>query len=187
MADFSFNTVPGQTVARELLLAYLNTGTSNEPVWSVLGKRVEDSSMAFDWSTETKKDILGSTYSTGKKSIRTQTFEPCELDSADAAQQKLWELGIKEDNVSALMNLDVLVVHLYMTNDANGAFAERYPSSAILPTGLGGAGGGAVGMPIEVTFGGTRQTGAATVAEGGVVTFTPDSASAAASAEGGDA
>lgn len=175
MSDYSFNTTPGQTVARELLMAYLNTGTSDSPVWSVLGKRVEDSSMAFDWSTETKKDILGSTYSTGKKSIRTQTFEPCELDSADEAQLMLWELGIKEDNVNALMNLDVLVVHLYMTNDSNGAFAERYPSSAILPTGLGGAGGGSVGMPIEVTFGGERQTGYAKVADG-VVTFTSEEA-----------
>ena len=177
MGNYSFNSTPGQTVARELLVAYLNTGTSDSPIWSVLGKRVEDSSMEFDWSTETKKDILGSTWSTGKKSIRTQTFEPCELDSADAAQQKLWELGIKEDNVNALMNLDVLVVHLYMTNDDNGAFAERYPSSAILPTGLGGAGGGSVGMPIEVTFGGTRQTGPAKVVDG-VVTFTAEEVSA---------
>lgn len=175
MADFSFNTTPGQTVARELLLAYLNTGTSEAPVWSVLGKRVEDSSMAFDWSTETKKDILGGTYSTGKKSIRTQTFEPCELDSADEAQKKLWELGVKEDNVNALMSLDVLVVHLYMTDDQNNAFAERYPASSILPTGLGGAGGGSVGMPIEVTYGGNRQIGSAKVVDG-ALTFTAEEA-----------
>ena len=44
MAEYTFTTTAGQTVARELLLAYLNTGTSSAPVWSVIGKRVEDSS-----------------------------------------------------------------------------------------------------------------------------------------------
>ena len=44
MAEYTFTTAAGQTVARELLLAYLNTGTGSAPVWSVIGKRVEDSS-----------------------------------------------------------------------------------------------------------------------------------------------
>ena len=38
---------------------------------------------------------------------------------------------------------------------------------------LGGAGGGALTMPINVTFGGTRETGTASVAEDGTITFTP--------------
>ena len=64
MAEYTFTTAAGQTVARELLLAYLNTGTSSAPVWSVIGKRVEDSSEEYDWSAERKKDILGDTYGT---------------------------------------------------------------------------------------------------------------------------
>jgi hypothetical protein len=40
-------------------------------------------------------------------------------------------------------------------------------------TGLGGEGCGNVGMPITITYGGTRTTGAASRnAETGVVTFT---------------
>ena len=50
MADLEFNTKPGETVARELLAAYLNTGTNSDPVWSPIGKRVEDSSEEMDWS-----------------------------------------------------------------------------------------------------------------------------------------
>lgn len=171
---FTFNTPSGQTIDRELLVLYLNTGTSTTPVWSAIGKRVEDSSIEFDWQTENKKDILGATYTTGKKATRTQTFEPCELDAGDAAQQKIWQLAIVEDNVNALLNMDVLLVHLYTTDGETSpsSFAERYSSAAILPTGLGGEGGGALGMPIEVTYGGTRTVGTATRSSAGVVTFT---------------
>ena len=37
MPDMEFNTTAGQTVDRELLVAYLNTGDSSTPVWSPLG------------------------------------------------------------------------------------------------------------------------------------------------------
>ena len=75
MAEYTWTTTAGQAVARELLIAYLNTGTNESPVWSPLGKRVEDSSEEYDWSTESKKDILGDTYGTMKKPVITQSFE----------------------------------------------------------------------------------------------------------------
>lgn len=43
--DLTFNTTAGQTVGREMLIAYLNTGESGTPTWSPIGKRVEDSSI----------------------------------------------------------------------------------------------------------------------------------------------
>ena len=67
MADLQFNTTEGQTIDRELLIAYLNTGSASAPVWSAIGKRVEDSSEETDWSTDTKQDILGHTFTTMKK------------------------------------------------------------------------------------------------------------------------
>ena len=173
MADMKFNTTEGQTVARELLIAYLNTGTSDAPVWSPVGKRVEDSTIEMDWSTETKTDIFGDTYTTGKKATKTQTFDPCELDSSDAAQMKIWSLAIKDNDVNALLNQDMLIVHHYAGTAKIAVFAERYTSCAVLPTGLGGEGGGTIGMPIDVTYGGERKTGTASVADG-TVTFTPD-------------
>ena len=44
----TFNTTAGQTIARKLLMAFLNTGTSSAPVWTNVGKRVEDSSHEYD-------------------------------------------------------------------------------------------------------------------------------------------
>lgn len=173
MPEYTFNTTPGQTVDRHLMVLCKNTGTNSAPVWSPLGKRVEDSSMELDWSLETKKDILGGTYVTGKKAIRTETFEPCELDAADPAQVDIWNLAIANDDINALLAQDMLLVHLYVNAGTDGAFfAERYDSCAITPSSIGGAGGGQLGMPIDVTLGGTRTVGSATKTESGF-TFTP--------------
>lgn len=168
MADMTFNTVSGEAVARKLLILYLNTGTSSAPVWSPIGKRVEDSSMEFDWGEETKVDILGNTYTTLKPPTITQTFDPCELDAGDAAQLKIWNTAIKEHNTGAMANNDLLIVHTY-AGTTSAAFAERYPASMVKPSGLGGS--ASVGMPIDVTFGGERETGTAAVTDG-AVTFT---------------
>ena len=54
MPDLTFNTTEGQTVDRELLIAYLNTGTNSAPVWSAIGKRVDSSNEEMDWSQESK-------------------------------------------------------------------------------------------------------------------------------------
>ena len=174
MPDLTFNTNSGQTIAREMFIAYLNTGTSASPVWSAIGKRVEDSSSEIDWETEKIRDILGATYSNMKKPTITQTFEPCNLDAGDAAQVKIWNLAVKDQDYAALSAQDMLLVHFY-AGTASTPFAERYAACMIEVTGLGGEGGGYIGMPMNITFGGTRTTGTASRdSSTGVVTFTPD-------------
>lgn len=173
MDELTFNTAQGQTVARELLILYLNTAESESPVWSPVGKRVEESSMEYDWGEESKTDIFGQIYSSLKKPTITQTFDPWELDAGEAAQKKIWNLSVKEQDAQALANQDMLVVHRYAGTADTAVFAERYESCAVKPSGLGGEGGGSVGMPIDVTFGGKRTIGTASVADG-AVTFTPD-------------
>lgn len=172
---FTFNTTPGETIARELLIAYLNTGTSMSPVWSPLGKRTTDSSEEFDWGEETSQDILGETYTSMKKPTITQTFDPWDLDGGDAAQQKIHQLAVIEQNAQALTNQDMMIAHFYTTDSgANaGSFAERYSSCMVKPSGLGGEGGGNIGMPVDVTYGGARTVGTVTKSSSGTVTFTP--------------
>lgn len=172
MADLEFITTAGQTVGRELLVAALNTRTDEAPVWSPVGRRVEDSSTGYDWSVESSQDIFGVTRVKGKKPTMTQTFEPWELDSADAAQKKIWNLAVREQNVAALMAQDMLIVHMY-AGETGKFFAERYRACSVLPTDLGGEGGGSVGMAIEVTYGGDRTVGTATIADG-EITFTAE-------------
>lgn len=166
MADLTFNTPAGQVVDRKLLILYLNTGTNEAPVWSPIGKRVEDSSMEYDFGEESKTDIFGEVYTNLKKPIITQTFEPCELDAGDVAQVKIWNQAIKDQDVAAMANNDLLVVHAYAGTKDTAVFAERYGSCLVKPSSLGGSSN--VGMPIDVTFGGTRTTGTAAVSNGKV-------------------
>lgn len=174
MADLTFNTTSGQTVKRELLIAYLNTSGTSTPTWSPIGKRVEDSSMDLDWGEETKQDILGQTYTTLKKPTITQTFDPVELDAGDTAAVAIWNKAIKDQDYSALAAMDMLIVHFY-AGTSSSPFAERYTACAIRPTGLGGEGGGSVNMPFDVTYGGTRTVGTASKdSTTGAISFTPD-------------
>lgn len=172
---YTINTPEGQTVDRKLYLVYGNTGTYESPEWHVIGKRVEDSSAENDWNEETKTDILGDTYGTMKAPITTQSFDPCEIDAGDKYQAKLVQLSVVERNARELANQDLLRVHLYLTDESGNAFAERFPSSMVKPTSLGGAGGGSLTQPVEITFGGTREVGSAKVVNK-VVTFTPEGA-----------
>ena len=169
MADMSFNTAAGAVVERKLRILYLITGTASEPIWSPIGKRVEDSSAEYDWGEESKTDIFGNTYTTMKKPTITQSFDPCELDSGDVAQVRIWNQAIKDQDVAAMTNNDLLVVHAYAGTADTGVFAERYNACMVKPSSLGGSSN--VGMPVDVTFGGKRTTGTAAVSEGGV-TFT---------------
>ena len=172
MADQTFNTGAGKTIDRELLVAYLNIATTSSPSWKPLGKRVSDSSEEMDWSEDSSTDILGNTYTTLKKPTVTQTFDPAPLDAGDDAMVKIWNLAVKDQDYAALANQDMLIVHLYAGTADTSMFAERYSACAVRPSGLGGEGGGNVGMPIDVTYGGIRTVGTASISQG-TVTFSP--------------
>lgn len=171
MADLTFNTQAGQTVERKKYILYLNTGTGSSPVWSPVGKRVEDSSAEYDWQEESKTDIFGKTYTNYKTPIISQSFDPCELDAGDTAQLKIWNQSIREQDIAAMAANDMLLVHLYAGTAGTAMFAERYSACAVKPASLGGS--SEVAMPIDVVFGGDRTTGTAAIADG-VVTFTAD-------------
>jgi len=103
----------------------------------------------------------------------SQTFEPSELDAGEEYQQYVWNLAVVDQDAPALCNQDLLRIHLYATDESGNAFAERFPSSMVKPSGLGGEGGGTLQMPVDITFGGTREIGTASVAQDGTITFTP--------------
>ena len=172
MPDLEFNTTEGQTIARELLIAYLNTGDAETPVWSAIGKRVEESDEEMDWSAESIQDILGSTWTTMQKPVITQSFDPLPLDAGDAAAVKLWNLAVKDQNAQALANQDMLIAHYYATSGESN-FAERYSGAAISVNRIGGTGGGNLEIGFDVTYGGTRTLGTVSNS-GGTIKFTPD-------------
>lgn len=174
MAELIFNTTEGQTVARETLVLFLNTGTASAPTWAPVGVRVTSSSAEYDWQRDTSQDILGNAYSEMKKPIITQSFDPWPMSNGDSALLKLWNTGIKDQDAQAMAAQDMLVVHKYAGTKETAVFAERYAACAVEINSIGGEGGGSLGMPITVTYGGTRTVGSAKALDG-VVEFTPDS------------
>lgn len=177
MPENTFNTPAGQTIARELMIAYLNTGTKEAPVWSPFGKRTSDSSIDYDWGEDTSKDILGNTWTNMKKPTMTQSFDPWDLDGGDAAQQKIYQLAVVEQNAQALTNMDVMIAHFY-SGSKEAAFAERYAACMVKPSSLGGEGGGNLGMPVDVTYGGDRTVGTVSKGADGAITFSPGTSAA---------
>lgn len=168
----TFNTPAGQTIARELMISYLElSGGKLAP----LGKRVEDSSIDMDWGENTIQDILGNAYTTQKKPVMTQSFDGLPLDSGDEAAKEIWELSVYEQNAQALTNMPVVVGHWYTDADGApaGSWAERYDACSVRVTSLGGEGGGNLTMPTEVTYGGERTLGSISKT-GSTVTFTAD-------------
>lgn len=179
---FKFNVPKGETVDRHAMIAYVNTGTYDAPGWGPIGLRVTDSNLEYDWSSEDSKDILGNTFSIMKTPILTQSFDEWPFSGGDEAQEMIANLAIVEQNARKLANMDLLIAHYYLTSGDSVAmaFAERYPSSKLEPSSLGGEGGGTLNLSVTATYGGTREVG--TVSRtGDVVTFTKDSA-----AEGGE-
>lgn len=172
MADkLTFNVDAQQPAKTDALLTLLNVGTREVPDWAPLGIRVTSSSTEFDWQKEEVKDIIGNTYANIKSPIITQTFDAWTVNGGDRAQEHIWNLGIKDQDVSALQAQDILRVHFY-AGDKSAPFAERYEASTVLINSHGGEGGGNLAMPITITYGGKRTTGTATSADG-KVTFTP--------------
>lgn len=163
----SFIGTTGQPIARENLRLYKNTGTGSTPVWAVIGKRVQDSSMELDWSADHGIDILGEGYGSLRAPLITQQFDGAKPIVGDAAIEEIYNLALVKHDHIALSAQDLLVEH------KEAGWAERYETCTVEVTGYGGEGGGDVVMPFTVTFGGTRTLGTIT-RENGVVTFVPD-------------
>lgn len=175
MPDMTFNTTAGQAIERDLMVAFLNTGASTaSPTWAPMGANVNDSAVDYDWQKDSSTDILGTRRSHMKKPQMTQTFSAEGIAADDAALVRVWNLGVKDQDYTALANQDVLIVHKYA--GSSGYFAERYTGASVSLTNLGGEGGGNLTAEYEVEYAGTRTTGTATIGAAGAVTFTADGA-----------
>lgn len=149
----------GESPLREQIVTYLNTTSSEQPVWSPMGRTVEDSSIDADYSEDSKTDIFGTVWNSAKKPKREQEFSDSNLLAGDAVMNRVLDLCIVQQNMAELQNQDCLVVYLFLQDSSGKAFAERYPNSTVLMTSIGGPGGEKAVTGIKVSYGGERVTG----------------------------
>ena len=173
---YTISADTGKSAKRETLITALNTGTSTSPAWKALGKKVEDSSIDLDWGEETKKDILGHVYTDAQKPAKEQEFSGNNFIGGDDVMNYIADLAIVKEDYTALTQQECLIIHTYLTDSTGKTFAERYSECAVLPSSIGGEGGGVLVSDVTVKYGGTRTTGTATYSSAdGTITFTPDS------------
>lgn len=173
-AKYKIAGTAGKRATRELLVTYLNVATYESPKWAPLGRTSSDSSIERDWSVDTKTGIYGEVFTNAKKPVKTQSFSDNDIIAGDDVQNHLLDIAVVKEDVAEIVNQDVLIAHLYLTDSSDKPFAERYPSSAVVMTTTGGEGGGMLVSDIDVTYGGTREVGTVT-STGGTVTFAADS------------
>lgn len=163
-----FATAENKPVDGEELMVFLNTGTSSEPTWKPMGLGVESADMEYDWQKEDKKDIWGRTYSRMNNPIIKQSLDPWPIRGYDEAMQYILELAVVDQDAGALCAMDILIVHKYIrTGSATSStyFAERYPASSIDMSKLSREGGGFLEAGTEMTCGGKRAIGSATLGD----------------------
>lgn len=167
-------TGDGVSASREMMITYLNTGTESAPVWSAMGAKVTDSSIDYDWGLESITDILGVAHTKAKTAQMSQTFSGSEIVAGDAVMNHLVDLAIVQKDAQRLVQQECLIVHTYLRDESGTAFAERYAACSAVPTTIGGEGGASLVSDIEVTYGGARTKGTATVSNGSVTFVAED-------------
>lgn len=171
-----FPATAEQTVGRKELVAYVNTGTTENPEWTAIGWHCTDSSMSVEVDTDTKKDILGNVFTNASTPELKQEFDPLPirqgtLAGADKLQQLLHDQWMTQ-NFSG--TYDTLIVYLYAgseSQDTKHYDAHHFPASTIVPGDFGGSAEDPLNRPITVYFGGTMEQGTVTIS-GSTVTFT---------------
>lgn len=171
MADnFSnINVAKNQKVDRKLEMHFVNVGTSEAPVWEILGYGVEDASMALNHDVSSAVDILGISHTEVSQAKPQLDLDPMNIRGGQVLSAKLLDIE-RRNAVSELSQFEVLNVHAYLGADT-AFLAEKHVNCTIVPQSLGGS--SYVNMPLNVHLSNDKVLGTATVKDG-VPTFTPD-------------
>ena len=158
-------------VKRSDLMAFLNTGTADEPVWSRMGKGITSQVLAYNPATTSETYIDEDSATTNLDSYSVNISTPQTAYAGNAVFDFVDELR-KTRAVGSDAQAEVLLVYAYDKAEGGGYRAER--NNAVLQIDdFGGEGGGSVVLNYTVNLNGNPTFGTATV-EGGTVTFTAE-------------
>lgn len=155
--DFSLNA--NQKAERKLLVTAVNTGTTNEPVWTVIGAGVEDSAIELNPDVETITDILGISETTVNKLEPSQDFEPMTIRGGNPLLFTLNDI-IERNALSELTQFEVLIIKAFInegTEEKPAYRAEKHVGCTITPQSLGGS--SYVDMPVNIAYSNDKTLG----------------------------
>lgn len=168
MADnyTSINLAENRKADRKLEMHFVNMGTSEAPVWEVLGYGVEDASMAFNHDVSTIVDVLGISHTNVSAAKPQLDLDPMNIRGGNKLSAKLLDIE-RRNAIAELSSFEVLNVHLYL-GKADSYQAELHKNCTIVPQSLGGS--SYVNMPLNVHLSNEKTLGTAKIVDG-VATF----------------
>ena len=154
MAAANIHLPAGQKADRKLEMLFVNVGAAggsggSSYDWELLGRGVEDSSLEFNHDVEQTTDILGMTDTEVSPSKPSQEFDPNTIRGGQKLNQKLLDIE-RRQAISELSTFDVLLVHAYLGESADGPFAAGAQGGDVLPLGADGTHVGEAGHLIPI-------------------------------------
>lgn len=166
----AFNLADGIEARRKTLYTCVNVGTSETPVWQLVGSGVEDSSVEYNVDKEKITDILGITHTKVNRTEPTQSLTPFTLTGGNELQLQLYN-HMRNERYAEMADYEVMIVHGYVGTEATAMEAEVHAGCTISVESLGGS--SYVDMPITIDLSNDKTLGTTALAAG-VFTFTPE-------------
>lgn len=142
--SFKYDTSIDGDIKRKYLAHYVNTGTTTTAKWEILGYKVEDASVEFNWEEETVTDITGATYKSITKSEPTLTLDGYIMNTKSTFLDTISKIAIR-DAYNEFSNFEILSVYYWLTKEGTGEssttyLAKKEENCNIVPTSIGGQG-----------------------------------------------
>ena len=167
----AINLAPGLKADRKLEMIFVNMGTSETAEWEILGRGVEEASVAFNHDTNQATDILGITDTVVSPAKPEFDLDPCTIRGGQKLSEKLLDIE-RRNAIAELGQFEILHVHCYL-GTAPSFTAELHKNCTIVPQSLGGS--SYVDMPMNVYLSNDKTLGTVTIANG-APTFKADAA-----------
>lgn len=126
-------------IKRSLLATFLNTGTAETPVWSLIGDGVTEQTISYNPQTSDETYINQDSGETDVESYKPTISNPMTAIKGDDVFEFVDEIRINR-KVLGECKTDILIVYLYKDAE-NGAYPAERNACSVQIDDFGGAGG----------------------------------------------
>lgn len=144
-------------IKRSLLATFLNTGTSEEPVWSLIGDGVTEQTISYNPQTNDETYINQNSGVTDVESYKPTISNPMTAMKGDEVFEYVDNLRIKRAVLDESVT-EILIVYLYKTA-TTGAYPAERNRCGIQIDDFGGAGGESAKLNFTVNLQGDATHG----------------------------
>lgn len=144
-------------IKRSLLATFLNTGTADEPVWSLIGDGVTEQTISYNPQTNDETYINQDSGTTDVESYKPTINNPMTAMKGDEVFEYVDDLRIKRAVLNDCVT-DILIVYLYK-DAATSAYPAEKNKCSVQVGDFGGAGGGSAKLNFTINLQGDATHG----------------------------